>query len=113
MLEQSKPAVKLLSHSSPEKFMSKDDVTIVGFFESDTGSLYETFVDAAERTRGDFSCYFVKDLAVIKEFRTTTGKIIIFYPKVFFNFLLKFFYKFSCLFQNMKRAVRISQMFVF
>lgn len=83
MLEQSKPAVKLLNHSSPDKFMSKNDVAIVGFFDSENGALYEAFVDAAERTRSDFSCYYVTGPSVIKEFKTKTGTITIFYPKLF------------------------------
>lgn len=83
MIEQSKPAVKLLNHSSFDRFMSKDDIAIVGFFTSESGSLYDAFVDAAERTRGDFSCYIVKDPIIINEFKAKIGGITIFYPKVF------------------------------
>ncbi|CAK5073066.1 unnamed protein product [Meloidogyne enterolobii] len=81
MIEQSKPAVKYLNHSSTDKFISNNDVTIVGFFDSENGSLYDAFVDAAERTRADFSCYYVTDPSVIKEFKVKAGTITIFYPK--------------------------------
>ncbi|CAK5023302.1 unnamed protein product [Meloidogyne enterolobii] len=81
MIEQSKPAVKFLNHSSADKFISKDDVTIVGFFGSESVPLYDAFVDAAERTRSDFSCYYVTDPSVIKEFKVKAGTITIFYPK--------------------------------
>ncbi|CAK5027058.1 unnamed protein product [Meloidogyne enterolobii] len=81
MIEQSKPAVKFLNHSSIDKFISNNDVTIVGFFDSESGSLYDAFVDAAERTRADFSCYYVTDPSVIKEFKVKAGTITIFYPK--------------------------------
>uniref|UniRef100_A0A914LUP9 Protein disulfide-isomerase n=1 Tax=Meloidogyne incognita TaxID=6306 RepID=A0A914LUP9_MELIC len=83
VIEQSKPAVKFLNHSSTDKFISNNDVTIVGFFDSESGPLYDAFVDAAERTRADFSCYYVTDPSVIKEFKVKPGTITIFYPKLF------------------------------
>ncbi|KAJ1347772.1 hypothetical protein KIN20_002925 [Parelaphostrongylus tenuis] len=49
MIEQSKPAAKKLSNvGSIERFMERDDVTIVGFFTTDSSSL-EAYSESAER----------------------------------------------------------------
>ena len=52
MLEQSRPAAKKMSNLAEiEKFMSKDDVTIVGFFASEDSTTFEAYSDSAEMLR--------------------------------------------------------------
>jgi hypothetical protein len=81
MMDQAQPAAKKLQ-SSNDKFMATSDVSIVGFFDSESGPLFEAFIDAAERTRGDFSCHFVADSNILKQFNAKPGQIIIYYPTV-------------------------------
>ena len=84
MLDQAKPAAKLLKTAN-DKFMNPSDISIVGFFESESGPLYEAFVDAAERTRGDFSCHYVTDRELMGQFNAKPGQITIYYPTVSFT----------------------------
>jgi hypothetical protein len=81
MLEQAQPAAKQL-HSVNDKFMAAADVSIVGFFSTESGPLFEAFVDAAERTRDDFACHYVVGTKLTKEFKAEPGQIILYYPTV-------------------------------
>lgn len=47
MLEQAKPAArKLESVKEAQRIMSKDDVTIIGFFATVDSKLFENFADS-------------------------------------------------------------------
>lgn len=83
MLEQAKPAAKFLgSVKEVQTFMASADVSIVGFFASENGALYEAFVDAAERTRGDFSVGYVLEGSVSEHFGANPPQVVLFYPEV-------------------------------
>jgi hypothetical protein len=81
MLEQAVPAAKQL-HSVNDKFMIATDISIVGFFSSKKGPLFESFVDAAEGTRGNFASHYVIGTKLIKQFKSKPGQIILYYPTV-------------------------------
>ncbi|CAB3403430.1 unnamed protein product [Caenorhabditis bovis] len=85
MLEQSKPAAKKLEKlRDVERFMSKDDVTIVGFFATEDSSAFEAFADAAEMLREEFKTMgHTSDAAAFKKFDAKPNDIIIFYPSLF------------------------------
>ncbi|KHJ81282.1 thioredoxin, partial [Oesophagostomum dentatum] len=52
MEEQALPAAKKLgSLGEVQRFMEKEDVTIVAFFESESSKVFEAFSDAAEMLR--------------------------------------------------------------
>uniref|UniRef100_A0A914H4U7 Protein disulfide-isomerase n=1 Tax=Globodera rostochiensis TaxID=31243 RepID=A0A914H4U7_GLORO len=86
MLNQAKPAAnRLNSVKEAHKFMSSSDVTIIGFFPSESGALYEAFVDAAERTRDDFLVGYALDSSIAQHFDTKIdgGRVILFQPEIF------------------------------
>jgi protein disulfide-isomerase A4 len=84
MLEQSKPAARLLKSAKEVKaFMAQKDVTIIGFFASDSGRLFEAFTEAAERTRGDFTTGYVLEESVRKELKAKVGNIVLYQPEIF------------------------------
>jgi hypothetical protein len=66
--------------------MAAADVSIVGFFSSENGPLFEAFLEASERTRGDFGSYYVVGTKMIKQFKAKAGQILIYYPTVKTNF---------------------------
>uniref|UniRef100_A0A0K0D2H9 Calsequestrin n=1 Tax=Angiostrongylus cantonensis TaxID=6313 RepID=A0A0K0D2H9_ANGCA len=84
MIDQSKPAAKKLSNvGSIERFMEKDDVTIIGFFTTDSVSL-EAYSDAAEMLREEFkSMGYTDDSNTLKNYGAKPNDIIIFYPSIF------------------------------
>jgi hypothetical protein len=81
MLGQAQPAAQQLN-SANDRFMFAADISIVGFFSSKKGPLFEAFVDAAERTRGDFGCHYFVGTKLIKEKKAKPGQIILYYPTV-------------------------------
>ncbi|KAL3107802.1 hypothetical protein niasHT_017034 [Heterodera trifolii] len=84
MLDQAKPAVnRLNSVKDVLKFMSPSDVTVVGFFSSESGAFYEAFADAAERTRGDFAVGYALDGAIAQHFGAKFGEVVLFWPEIF------------------------------
>lgn len=85
MLEQANPAAQRLT-STNDQFMGVADVSIVGFFDAESGPLFDAFTDAAERTRGDFNCAYVTDPTVVKQFNAKPGQIALYYPHVTFFF---------------------------
>ncbi|VDM73426.1 unnamed protein product, partial [Strongylus vulgaris] len=85
MNDQALPALKTLgSVGEVERFMAKEDVTIIGFFESESSSAYEPFSDTAEMLREDFKhMAWVSDPKAFKKYDAKPNDIIIFYPTLF------------------------------
>ncbi|PAV82219.1 hypothetical protein WR25_21804 [Diploscapter pachys] len=85
MLEQSRPAAKKMSNLAEiEKFMSKDDVTIMGFFASEDSTTFEAYSDSAEMLREEFKTMgYTLDKAAFKKYDAKPNDIIIFYPALF------------------------------
>uniref|UniRef100_A0A1I7T947 Protein disulfide-isomerase A4 n=1 Tax=Caenorhabditis tropicalis TaxID=1561998 RepID=A0A1I7T947_9PELO len=85
MTEQSKPAAtKLAKLKDIERFMSKDDVTIIGFFATEDSSAFEAFSDSAEMLREEFKTMgHTSDPAAFKKWDAKPNDIIIFYPALF------------------------------
>ncbi|KAK6740994.1 hypothetical protein RB195_009069 [Necator americanus] len=64
--------------------MVKDDVTIIGFFATESSSAFEAFSDAAEMLREEFkSMGYVSDPKAFKKYDAKPNDIIIFYPSLF------------------------------
>uniref|UniRef100_A0A914WED8 Protein disulfide-isomerase n=1 Tax=Plectus sambesii TaxID=2011161 RepID=A0A914WED8_9BILA len=87
MMEQSKPAArKLDSVKDAQRMMSKDDVTIIGFFATDDSKLFENFADAAESTREEFTAVgYTLDPEVIKHFKAKINDVILFFPERYWS----------------------------
>ncbi|KAK6740996.1 hypothetical protein RB195_009070 [Necator americanus] len=85
MTEQALPAAKKLDGVfEVERFMVKDDVTIIGFFATESSSAFEAFSDAAEMLREEFkSMGYVSDPKAFKKYDAKPNDIIIFYPSLF------------------------------
>ncbi|KJH47791.1 protein disulfide-isomerase domain protein [Dictyocaulus viviparus] len=84
MIEQSQPAAKKLSNAgSIERFMEKDDVTIIGFFDDDSSNL-QAYLDSAEMLRDEFkSMGYTHDSQASKKYNSKSNDIVVFYPAVF------------------------------
>lgn len=105
MKEQAKPAAKeLKSAKEIQRFMSQDDVTIVGFFDETEGKkLFENFLDAAEAVREDFKVVgYTKSAEALEHFKVQPDTTLVFQPERFWskfeakfkkynNVILKFF----------------------
>lgn len=86
MIDQSKPAaVELKNLKETKNFMAFDDVTIIGFFEQPEGQLYDSFVEAAEKTRNDFKIGYTINPDVFKNYKVKKNLIVIFYPEIFWS----------------------------
>ncbi|CAJ0600087.1 unnamed protein product [Cylicocyclus nassatus] len=85
MQEQALPAAKKLgSVGAVQRFMQKEDVTIIGFFESDASPAFEPFSEAAEMLRQDFKYIgWVSDPEAFKKYDAKPNDMIIFYPTLF------------------------------
>ncbi|VDK52653.1 unnamed protein product, partial [Cylicostephanus goldi] len=85
MQEQSLPAAKKLgSVGEVQRFMQKEDVTVIGFFESDASPAFEPFSEAAEMLREDFKFIgWVSDPEAFKKYDAKPNDMIIFYPTLF------------------------------
>uniref|UniRef100_A0A0N5AJ78 Protein disulfide-isomerase n=1 Tax=Syphacia muris TaxID=451379 RepID=A0A0N5AJ78_9BILA len=86
MIEQSKPAAhKLQTIKEAQRYMQKQDITIIGFFASDESKLFEAFNDAAEMTREEFKLGYTLEPELIKHFKVKPNDIVIFYPEIFWS----------------------------
>lgn len=86
MIEQSKPASKLLrTIKEIHNFTVLNDVTIIGFFESESIPLFDAFNDASEKTRGDFATAYVLDPSIRRTMKAEENKIFIYYPEIFWS----------------------------
>ena len=85
MLEQSRPAAKpLKTVKEAQRLMLKDDVTIIGFFATEESRTFESFKDAAEMTRPEFtSVGYTTDPEVMKHFKAKPNDIVLFYPEIY------------------------------
>ncbi|KAK6049103.1 protein disulfide-isomerase domain protein [Cooperia oncophora] len=85
MKDLAKPAAKKLENASAiDRFMEKEDVTIVAFFASEDSTTFEAFSEAAEMLREDFkSMGYTTDSKAFKKFEAKPNDIIIFYPTIF------------------------------
>ncbi|PIO70971.1 protein disulfide-isomerase domain protein [Teladorsagia circumcincta] len=85
MKELAIPAVKKLADAgSIDRFMEKEDVTIVGFFANEDSADFKAYSDAAEILREDFkSVGYTTDAKALEKFDAKPDDIIIFYPTIF------------------------------
>ncbi|CAJ0581139.1 unnamed protein product, partial [Mesorhabditis spiculigera] len=82
MLKLAEPAAKKIdSLKDWEKFVSKMDTTILGFYKTADGP--NTFVETAEKLRDIFSLGYTSNAELFKKYDAKEGDIIIFYPAVF------------------------------
>uniref|UniRef100_A0A915ETN3 Protein disulfide-isomerase n=1 Tax=Ditylenchus dipsaci TaxID=166011 RepID=A0A915ETN3_9BILA len=86
MIEQSMDAAKeLMSVKEAQKFMAFDDVTIIGFFNHPEGALFEAFIEAAEKTRSDFTVGYTTNKDVMKHFKASPNHIVLFHPEIYWS----------------------------
>ncbi|RCN48696.1 protein disulfide-isomerase domain protein [Ancylostoma caninum] len=87
MNEQASPAAKKLANvAEVERFMEKEDVTIIGFFPTESSTAFEAYSDAAEMLREEFkSMGHVSDPKTFKKYDAKPNDIIIFYPSLFLS----------------------------
>ncbi|KAL6727613.1 hypothetical protein Aduo_009476 [Ancylostoma duodenale] len=87
MNEQASPAAKKLANvAEVERFMEKEDVTIIGFFPTESSTAFEAYSDAAEMLREEFkSMGHVSDPKTFKKYDAKPNDIIIFYPALFLS----------------------------
>ncbi|KAE9555366.1 hypothetical protein FO519_001448 [Halicephalobus sp. NKZ332] len=85
MLDQSKPAAKpVKTVKEAQRLMLKDDVTIIGFFATEESRTFESFKDAAEMTRPEFtSVGYTTDPEVMKHFKAKPNDIVLFHPEIY------------------------------
>ncbi|KAL4003030.1 protein disulfide isomerase family protein [Acanthocheilonema viteae] len=86
MFEQAEPALKkITSVKEAQRFMRKDDVTVVGFFCDKKAELLDSLSDAAEMLRNDFTIAVCSELDVKKHFQIDSDRIVIFYPEIYWS----------------------------
>ncbi|GMT19573.1 hypothetical protein PFISCL1PPCAC_10870 [Pristionchus fissidentatus] len=85
MLDQAAPAAKKLTAvKDVDRWMDKNEVTIVGFFATEDGPSFEAYSDAAEMLREEFKTMgWTSDPAAFKKFDAKPNDVIIFYPALF------------------------------
>ncbi|KAF8358966.1 hypothetical protein PRIPAC_93961 [Pristionchus pacificus] len=85
MVDQAAPAAKKLNGlKEVERWMDKNDVTIVGFFATEDGSSFEAYSDAAEMLREEFKTMgWTSDPAAFKKYDAKPNDVIVFYPALF------------------------------
>lgn len=83
MLQASPAATELKTLKKVKSFMPAEDVAIIGFFEVDEGKYFEVFMDAAEKTRNDFTVGYTKSDALRQHFNAKKNSIVVFYPELF------------------------------
>ncbi|VDO24938.1 unnamed protein product [Onchocerca flexuosa] len=86
MLEQSEPALrKITSVKEAQRFMRKDDVTVIGFFSNEKAELLDSLNDAAEMMRNDFSIAVCLEADLKKHFEIDSDQIVIFFPEIYWS----------------------------
>lgn len=75
---------ELLSVADVEKFLSKDDVVIFGFFESKDASLHENFLKVADKQREAWTFGHSFDKDVLKKYGYK-NQVVLFRPKILKN----------------------------
>uniref|UniRef100_A0AC34Q5G3 Protein disulfide-isomerase n=2 Tax=Panagrolaimus sp. JU765 TaxID=591449 RepID=A0AC34Q5G3_9BILA len=87
MLEQSKPAARpIKTVKEAQRLMLKDDVTIIGFFATEESRTFESFKDAAEMTRPEFTAVgYTTDPEVMKHFKAKPNDIVLFHPEIYWS----------------------------
>jgi hypothetical protein len=81
LLVQAQPAAREIFFIH-DQLLTTSDVVIFGFFSTKSGPLFQAYLDAAERTRGNFACHYVIGRKQMKEFKAKPGKISLYYPEV-------------------------------
>ncbi|GMS89584.1 hypothetical protein PENTCL1PPCAC_11759 [Pristionchus entomophagus] len=85
MVDQSAPAAKKLNGlKEVDRWMDKNDVTIIGFFATEDGPSFEAYADAAEMLREEFKTMgWTSDPAAFKKYDAKPNDVIVFYPALF------------------------------
>ncbi|KFM80827.1 Protein disulfide-isomerase A4, partial [Stegodyphus mimosarum] len=84
MKEQAKPpSQEITSPKVLEKSLGKIDVSVVGFFLSDSDPLYLSYIEAANTLRGKFSFFHSFSQNVMKHFGVKDSRIILYQPEIF------------------------------
>jgi len=78
MKKQVGDSAKTLSTSEEyDKFVENQDISIIGFFPSKSGSLYKAFLEAADQNRDDFRFGLVTDNSIMEQKKFKQGVVVI------------------------------------
>uniref|UniRef100_A0A915PKR5 Protein disulfide-isomerase n=1 Tax=Setaria digitata TaxID=48799 RepID=A0A915PKR5_9BILA len=86
MLQQAEPALKKITTlKEAQRFMRKDDITIIGFFSDEKAKLLDSLRDAAEMLRDDFNIAVCLEADIMKYFKVVSNQVVVFFPEIYWS----------------------------